>query len=394
MPLSRHKKVAPRLKKHLNMLREFSIPLLAGVALALVWANLAPESYHHLVHAPVVGRFDLHFLTNDLFMVLFFGIAAAEITESCLPGGDLNPPRKAFNALAATAGGVVGPAVVYLGLNAFFGSPVLANGWGIGTATDIALAWLVARSLFGKDHPAVAFLLLLAIADDAVGLLIIALFYPNPHQPPQPVWLILVPCGVLVAWLLRRARVRSYAPYLLFGGTACWTGLYLGNLHPALALACVVPFLPHGKRENVHLFEEDERKHAALDRFVHHWRFFVDFGLFMFGLMNAGVRLAQLSTVTWLVFAGLLLGKSVGIVAASALATAWGWSRPEGMGRKDLLVVGLVAGIGFTVSLFVAGEAFADVALQEGAKMGALLSISIAVPAFVAARLLRIRRRG
>ncbi|UFS72843.1 Na+/H+ antiporter NhaA [Geomonas sp. RF6] len=380
--------------KHLNLLREFSIPLLSGVALALFWANLYPESYHHFVHAPRFLRFDLHFLTNDLFMVLFFGIAAAEITESCLPGGDLNPPRKALNALAATAGGVIGPAVVYLALNAVFGSPLLVKGWGIPTATDIALAWLVARAIFGRHHPAVAFLLLLAIADDAIGLIIIALFYPNPHQPPEPVWLLLIPCGMIFAWLVRRARVQWYMPYLVVGGCACWTGLYLGNLHPALALACVVPFLPHATRERAHLFEEDEREDSPLARFVRHWRLPVDFGMFLFGLVNAGVLFSGVSVVTWLVFLGLLVGKTGGIVTASLVAGRLGWTRPRGMGRLDLVLVALIAGIGFTVSLFIAGEAFADPLLQEGAKMGALFSIAIAIPAFAVARLCKVRRRG
>jgi len=381
-----------RVRDHINLLREFSLPLIAGVVVALIWANLDITSYKAMAYSPVFGGVDLHFLTNDVFMVLFFGIAAAEITESCLPGGDLNPPTKAVNALVATAGGVLGPAAVYLGLNASLGAPNLANGWGIPTATDIALAWVVARTVFGAGHPAVSFLLLLAIVDDALGLLIIALFYPNPHHPPEPAWLLLVPCGMLAAYLMRRARVSSYWPYLVFAGSASWTGLYLGNLHPALALACVVPFLPHEERESAHMFEEDEEEHSPLHSFVDSWRLFVDFGMFMFGLVNAGVRFSHVSEPTWLVLLGLLAGKTVGIVAASAIASTIGWRRPEGLGLKELLLIGLIAGIGFTVSLFIAGEAFSDSAARDGAKMGALLSILIAVPALLSGRIMKIRR--
>ena len=120
----------------------------------------------------------LHFLINDLFMVVFFGVAAKEITEACLPGGALNPVSKAINPLLGTIGGVVGPVGVYFVLNAIpgFGQEVWANGWGIPTATDIALAWLIARLVFGNGHPAIAFLLLLAVADDGIGLGIIAIF--------------------------------------------------------------------------------------------------------------------------------------------------------------------------------------------------------------------------
>ena len=88
-----------------------------------------------------------------------------------------------MNPLLATIGGVVGPVAVYLLLNSLIGSPALMNGWGIPTATDIAFAWLAARLIFGDNHPVIAYLLLLAIADDAIGLVIIALFYPDPHHP-------------------------------------------------------------------------------------------------------------------------------------------------------------------------------------------------------------------
>ena len=380
--------------KHINLLREFSVPLLIGVAIALAWANLDPASYEWIMRTPFIKGADLHFVTNDLFMVLFFAIAAAEITESCLPGGDLNPPGKALNALVATAGGVIGPAAVYLGLNRLFGSPELAKGWGIPTATDIALAWVVARTVFGRNHPAVSFLLLLAIADDAVGLVIIALFYPNPHHPPEPLWLLLVLCGMLFAWLLRRGGARSYWPYIIAGGAASWTGLYLAHLHPALALTCVVPFLPHEKREDKHMFEEDTREKSPLANFVHDWRFFVDGGMFLFGLVNAGVSFAKAGIVTWLVLLGLILGKTGGIFVFSLTASKLGWEPPRRMGFREVILTGLIAAIGFTVSLFIAGEAFIDRSLQDGAKMGALMSILIALPALAGARLLGIKRRN
>jgi NhaA family Na+:H+ antiporter len=84
-------------RKRLNLLREFSIPLLAGVIVALIWANLGPAGYHDFIHRPMFGQLNFHFVANELFMVLFFGMAATEITQSCLPGGDLNPLRKAVN---------------------------------------------------------------------------------------------------------------------------------------------------------------------------------------------------------------------------------------------------------------------------------------------------------
>ncbi len=380
------------MNRHFNLLREFSIPLIAGVVIALFWTNLDPGSYRHFVHAGLLGAFSVHFLTNDLFMVFFFGIAAAEITQSCLPGGDLHPIGRAVNPLLATFGGVAGPVLVYLGLNALAGSPEFVNGCGIPTATDIAISWLAARIVLGNRHPAIAFLLMLAIVDDAIGMVIIAIFYPDTAVPVQPVWLILVAVGMMAAMVMRLKMVRSYWPYVVAGGGGVWCGLYLAGLHPALALVPIVPFLPHPRREKKHLFEEDPKDISTLARFEHEWKIVVDFGLFLFGLVNAGVQLTSVGTVTWLVLAGFLFGKLLGIFGCAWLGVRLGFHLPDGMNYRHLAVVAIVAGIGFTVSLFIANQAFADAVLQEQAKMGALLSIGIAALAFVTGRLLGVRK--
>jgi NhaA family Na+:H+ antiporter len=380
--------------KKFNLLREFSIPLLAGVLIALVWANIAPDSYRQFNYGHFLGPLSFHFVTNDIFMVFFFAIAAAEITQSCLPGGDLSPLMKAMNPLLATIGGVVGPVAVFLLLNRIFGSPHLANGWGIPVATDIAFAWLAGRLIFGANHPVIAFLLLFAIADDAVGLVIIALFYPDPHLPVAPLWLLLTCVGMGIALLLRRRRVNNYWPYLLGGGIPSWFGLFNAHLHPALALIFIVPFLPHPPRETLHLFEEEPEDYSALSRFESEWKLFVDFGLFMFGLANAGLQFTAAGTATWLVFCALLFGKTIGIFAMGILGEQIGFPLPQGMGRKELFVTGIIAGIGFTVALFIAGEAFADPVVQGAARIGAMLSIAVFPIAWGAARLLGIRERS
>lgn len=380
--------------RKLNLLREFSIPLLAGVLTALVWANVAPESYHRFNHDHFLGPLSFHFVTNDIFMVFFFAIAAAEITQSCLPGGDLNPIRKAVNLLLATVGGVAGPVAVYLSLNSIIGLPALVNGWGIPVATDIAFAWLAARLIFGVNHPVIAYLLLFAIADDAIGLAIIALFYPDPVLPIVALWLLLTGAGMLISLILRKKGVRNYWPYIIFGGVPSWIGLFEAHLHPALALVFIVPFLPHPPRETKSLFEEDPKDYSTLARFEHEWKLFVDFGLFMFGLANAGVGLSATGTATWLVFCALLFGKGIGIFALGVLGEKLGFPLPHGMDRRHLLVAGVIAGIGFTVSLFIAGEAFTDPVVQGAAKMGAMLSIAVFPIALVVARLLGIRQQG
>jgi NhaA family Na+:H+ antiporter len=326
-------------------------------------------------------------------MVLFFGIAAVEITQSCLPGGDLNPISKAFNPLFGTLGGVIGPIVVYLCLNATIGTPELRNGWGIPTATDIALAWLVARMVFGAAHPAVSYLLLLAVADDAIGLAIIAIFYPNPDLPVAPIWLLLTALGMLASWMLRRKQFRSYWPYLLIGGTLSWTGLHHAHLHPALALVFIIPFLPHARKEHKHLFEEDPSDRSTLAQFEHEWKVFVDFGLFIFSLSNAGVQFSSMGTVTVLILVALLAGKTLGIFSFGYIAAKLGFGLPHGMRPRDLLTAGVIAGTGFTVALFVAGEAFTDPTIRGAAKMGAMLSLISALCGLVIGKIVGVVKK-
>ncbi|HUH65570.1 MAG TPA: Na+/H+ antiporter NhaA [Syntrophales bacterium] len=380
------------MKERINLLREFSVPLLCGVVMALIWANRAPESYARFLYDRFLGPISFHFLTNNIFMVFFFGIAAVEITQSLLPGGDLHPIRKSVNPLLATLGGVVGPALVYLTLNHFIGSADLHRGWGIPTATDIAFAWLTARILFGNSHPAISFLVLLAVADDGIGLAIIAIFYPNPLLPVEPLWLFLTLAGMVVAYLLRRGRVKSYWPYILMGGGLSWAGLFQAHLHPALALVFIIPFLPHAPFETKHMFEDNPADHSTGALFEHEWKVIVDFGLFLFGLANAGVEFSSVGTATWLVLAALLVGKTAGIYSLGYLAYKLGFPLPQGMHKKELAVVGIIAGFGFTVALFVAGEAFVDPAHRGAAKMGAMLSCSSALIAMIAAKLLKVRR--
>ncbi|MDD2542489.1 MAG: Na+/H+ antiporter NhaA [Desulfuromonadaceae bacterium] len=380
------------MRRQINMLREFSLPLIGGIITALAWCNISPETYAHYNFAPLLGSLSLHFITNDLFMVLFFGIAAAEITQSCLPGGGLYPLRKAVNPLLATLGGIVGPVLVYLLLNDVFGGASLERGWGIPTATDIALAWLVARRVFGGRHPAIPFLLLLAVADDAIGLAIIAIFYPDPTVPTVPHWLVFTVCGMLVALLLRRYRVQNYWPYLLLGGGLSWAGLFKAHLHPALALVFIVPFLPHEPHEKMHFFEEDPQDSSPLALFEHEWKVIVDFGMFLFGLSNAGVMFTSIGTATWLVLAALVIGKTGGIFLMGWLGKKLGYPLPAHVGNRELLLVGLIAGIGLTVALFVAGEAFTEPHIQGAAKMGALFSAGCAVIAWLVGKVTRQNR--
>ncbi|HBU48389.1 MAG TPA: sodium:proton antiporter [Myxococcales bacterium] len=419
-----------QVRRAINFVQEFSIPLILGVIAGLIHANVAPESYQHMIHLDWTSIFGsseahaggggahgvpywktVHFLINDIFMALFFGIAAKEITESVLPGGALNPPSKAVNPLLGTIGGIVGPAGFYLicvfilvtspeqiGVaSGVFGSTspehiiagqhwsdatqLAANGWGIPTATDIALAWLFARLIFGNKGSAVGFLLLLAVADDAIGLVIIAVFYPS--QTPEPVYMLLAVAGMAVAFGMRKFGVKNWHPYILIAGPLSWCGFYMSHLHPALALVPIVPFLP-GPKVDTGLYEpaedEEEEHHAhdALHSFEHDLKLFVDVGLFFFAWANAGVQLGGINIVTWIVLGSLIFGKTIGITFFSWLGTVLGFPLPDGMKIKHLVVASIIAGLGLTVALFVSGEAFkgpAGVEIMGAAKMGSLMTV-------------------
>ena len=394
--------------------QEYSLPLILGVFAGLLVGNLDHHLYERLVdfhplgpNTSVLGHpVTAHFLINGVFMVFFFGIAAKEITDSVLPGGTLNPIRTAINPLMGTLGGVIGPALLYLLLTyIFYGQSAnfaeVANGWGIPTATDIALAWLVARLVFGNGHPAVNFLLLLAVADDGIGLGIIAVFYSDPELPVRPLWLLLVIGAMATAWGMRQLNVRSWAPYIAVAGLMSWVGLLQASIEPALALVPVVPFLPtsgaEGDEEVPALDTGGMPEHMAshplspLEQFEHHLKLFVDLGLFFFAFVNAGVTFGAINTVTVIVLASLIVGKTMGITLFSMAGVSMGFPLPNGMGVRHLAVAGLIAGIGLTVALFVAGKAFTGPPFQEPAKMGAVLSGLVAFLALGAGSLLRVK---
>jgi len=379
------------LYKTINLLRKFSVPLILGVITALVWANTAPQSYNIFIKSDLIMGHNLYFFVNDVFMAFFFGLAGAELVQGFMPGGPLNPVRKAINPLIASLGGVIGPIIFYLIFNSLFGTPDLLKGWGIPTATDIALAWLAARLIFGAAHSAVKFLLMLTIADDIIGLVIIAVFYPEPLHPVQPIYLLLIPVAMGTAFILRKIGVQNYWVYLLTAGLLSWIGLYHAYLHPSLALFFIVPFLPHPNNYKKPLFKRISR--STLERFKYQWDIIVDFGLFMFGLTNAGINFYLFHTVTWLVLFSLLVGKTIGISLFASIADIVGFPLPSGMKKKDLIMAGLIAAMGLTVALLISGAAFTDTYLQSAAKMGALLSVSAAPIAFILSRVIGIRAR-
>lgn len=328
----------------------------------------------------------------------------------------------------------------------------LMKGWGVPTATDISLAWMFARLIFGNSHPAVGFLLLLAIVDDAIGMGIIAIFYSDPLHPVEPLWLLLVLAGGVVAFVLRKMRVNYWSPYVFLAGSLAWVGLLKAHVHPALALVPVVPFMPSGSHSSMHSSHAEDlgqelpdwgasptknasssqtknasssvtkvtpkaslpqaddlesgantkalgimrnanmmltyfhAEHAALHMFEHHCQLPVDFGLFFFGLSNAGVTMDNVGGVTVSVILALIIGKTLGIAGFALLGVKLGFPLPAGVSTKDVFVLACLGGIVLTVALFVSNSAFMDPVLCGQSKFGAVLSVFAALIAWLISR--------
>jgi len=420
-----------------NFVTNYSLLLIAGALIALVWVNIHPESYHHLVDLTLIDHFfighahydaagqveyrtlTLHYLVNDVLMAFFFAIAAKEVWEAViLQNGSLRG-KKAATPLVATLGGMLGPITVYLGIAYFLGSETydaVAKGWAIPTATDIAFSYLLGRMVFGAGHPAVRFLLLLAIADDAAGLIILAIFYPSGEL--APIWLMLSVVAAVSVYLLANRLPQyldrgnqdrpnstwvrnklSFWPYLI---AAClsWYGYQEAGIHPALGLLPIVPTIPHADRAFGFFAEAEQYLTDLLNHIEHLLKHPVEIILFFFGLLNAGVEFSSIGSPTWLVLAGLLIGKPAGVLLFGWIAARpMGLGLPAGMRIIDLLVIGCVAAIGFTVSLFIASVAFdgtvmlGDIHVQEAAKMGALFSFAAAIISIVVGKLTNVQKQ-
>lgn len=403
-------------------IEEYSILLLLGAAIALVWGNLAPHEYHAFIEAPLwsggpVGALHatpegservmtLHYLINDLLMALFFALAGKEVWEATILQRGALRGSKAFAPLIATAGGMLGPVTVYLIGAALIGQlGTLGQGWAIPTATDIAFSYLVGRIVFGAGHPAVTFLLMLAIVDDAAGLVILAIFYPT--GPLAPAWLLVSVGAAVAVWALANRLPRALGegacrladrlgpwPYVLAGAVS-WYAFQQAGIHPALGLLPIIPAIPHADVDFGPFAEEEEDRPDLLSRMEHALKPVVQVVLFFFGLANAGVEFSAMGAATWLVLAGLVIGKPAGIFLFGWIAARpMGLGLPDGMRLPDLFVLGCVAAIGFTVSLFVAGVAFDYGPVQSAARMGALLSFGAAILAIAAGRILKVERKG
>ncbi|HET7698995.1 MAG TPA: Na+/H+ antiporter NhaA [Vicinamibacterales bacterium] len=345
-----------------------------GAALAVVWANVSPESYFRFARA-------LDFPVNEIAMALFLALMAQEVYDAMMPGGALHTWRRWGMALVAAGGGLAGAYgayVIYVGMSHQL---VLRQGWPIAGAVDVAAAYYVIKSVWRRSA-ALPFVLLIALASDAAGVVAMAL-RPRGVET-HPAGLVLVLAAVAAAAMLRRRRVHVFWPYLALCGPLAWWGLYLNRIHPALALIPIVPLLPHAPRRLE--FFADPHDTDDVHHFEQRWNVAVQLILFTFGLVNAGVMLRGYDTGTWALLTALLVGRPVGILAAVAVAVALGFHLPRRLGWPAMIVIALAMSSGFTFALFFSVGLVPVGPMLAELKLGALLSVVAAPAALLAAR--------
>jgi NhaA family Na+:H+ antiporter len=398
------------LERFLQIQAASGIVLLVTAAFALAWAN-SPwgESYVQFWHAPIalsVGTFhfeqSLEWIVNDGLMVIFFFVVGLEIRRE-IAHGELSQLKRAVLPIGAALGGMVAPALIYL---VIAGAPATRSGWGVPTATDIAFAVGVLTLLGKRVPPALRVLLLaLAVIDDLGAIVVIGLFYSSGIHA---LGLVIAFGGLawifVMQWFGVRSRVAYVAP-----GFLIWVGVADSGIHPTIAgvvIGLVTPveawlgpggFLVSMQQQlkaltatphDGHQFAERLRHLTLVQReaqspaeglleTLHPW---VAFGIMpLFALANAGVQLGTFAPsadgthVSLAVAAGLVLGKPLGVLAACFVLLKLDLAAlPTGLTWRYLLVLGAVAGIGFTMALFVAQLAFHDAALLAAAKVGIL----------------------
>jgi len=409
------------LERFLHIEAASGIVLLVAAGAALIWANSPfAHGYHALWHLPLsvgIGDFafsrSLHFWINDALMTLFFLVVGMEIRRE-IHEGALSDPKQASLPIMAAIGGVAVPALIYLGINA---DPARQHGWAVPTATDIAFAVGV-LALLGKSIPSNVrvFLLALAIIDDIIAVLIIALFYSGGLDYQG---FLVAGLGLAMVLGFQQIGIGSAYAYVL-PGAITWVGLLMTGAHPTLAgvvLGMMTPVVPlrmrerpldvvirtaerlrdhdgRAAREASHLAQPLKQLRLAqrellppVVRVQMALHPFVAYGVMpLFALANAGVSLGGVDLSAagpqWVmggVALALVAGKPLGVIGMSWLMVRLGWCRlPPGVSWGGIGLIGLLAGIGFTMSIFIAMLAFHDEALLGAAKLGVLLGSLVA----------------
>ena len=312
----------------------------------------------------------LHWI-NDVLMAIFFFLVSLEIKREFIQG-ELSNPKQASLPIIAAVGGMLVPALIYVAIN--YGNSETLKGWAIPSATDIAFS-LGVLSLLGKRVPISlkVFLTALAIIDDLGAIVIIAFFYSGKIQA---MYLILMLVSIIILIIFNRLNIRSFIPYLIVG-IFLWDFTHSSGIHATIAGVLLALTIPHKDKKN-----ESSHKNSMLIKLEHAISPYVAFGIMpIFAFANAGVSLEGLNIATLMnpvplgILCGLFFGKQFGVFIFSYVSIKLKFAEmPNDSDWLKLYGVGVLTGIGFTMSLFVGNLAFVETTQYlSGVKIGVLL---------------------
>lgn len=393
--------------------RRFAWALMGGVGLATVWVNLAPASYYDAIEfrltdvakpAWIAGEtlvITPMTVVADLLMAFFLFFVGKELWEALVLKRGALSGRRAVLPAGAVAGAILGAVLVWVLHSALF----VANewvpagtGWPLPIGSDIVIGYVAGRMVFGAGHPALHLLLLLSIASNILGIGILGLAYPEGGL--QLLWLALPVAASLAVWWLfgrpaedgasevERRRGMALWPYVVAGGLS-WCGVVAAGLPGALGLLPVIPAIPHADRAFGLFAEAEEYLHDPLNRLAHLLVQPLAVVLFLFGLTRGGIDLAAFGPETVGVLAAMWIGKPLGMLGGALLAVRlWRVPLPAGIRLRDLALVGVILGIGFTAPVLALDSAVPGGAMAEAARLGLALSILAWPAAMLLARVM------
>lgn len=394
--------------------RHFALALLSGAVLATLWVNLDDASYYDAIelrlldldlplwlHALPISVTPMLIVSHAL-MPLFVAFVAKELWEALVLQRGALSGNRALAPIAAVIGGSIGAIILWIVVSSLIETAEesrFALGWQVPVGGDVVLAYVVARLVFGANHPALHVSLLLTIGFDILGLLAMGL--TDPQATFRLAWLLLPVLACLGVWHFfgrnpgthaaeaRKRRGMALWPYVI-AGLLSWLGFAASGLPPALGLLPVIPAIPHADRSFGLFAEAEEFLHDPLNRLAHLLVKPLALVLLMFGLTRGGIDLAAFDAATLTTLGALWLGKPMGVLLGLALAAKlFGALLPPALRLRETLLIALIAGMGFTVPVMALETALPGGGMAEAARLGLALSLLAGPVAIALGRLMR-----
>ena len=385
--------------------RHFALSFVLGVVVATFWVNLSPDSYYDFIEwrlfdldmpdllSPITASFTPASLTSHVLMPFFMFFVGKELWEAMVLERGALSGRQSLVPMGGVIGALLGAALVWVVVGALIEHAEEASfavGWQVPLGSDVVLCYLFGRRAFGGGHPALHLLLLVAISCDFIGLFVLGLSYPRGGLLSLA-WLALPLIACTAVWQLygrfgradlpevQRQRAMKLWPYAI-AGLLSYVGIAAVGLPPALGFLPVIPAIPSAVRAFGLFAEAELLLHDPLNRLTHLMIRPLAGVLFLFGLTRGGIDLGAYAPTTLTLLAAFWLGKPLGFLAGCAIASrVFHRPLPAGIGPRELGIVALMLGVGFTVPVLSIDTALPGGAMTEAARLGLGVSILLGI---------------